>query len=415
MCRLSDTRPPMLDRTDFASWQQRIRLNRRCPQQLGPERARVYSDLSPEDKDRYNADIQATNILLQGLPKDIYTIINHYTEAKYIWDNVKMLLEGSELTKKDRESQLSETEPRFDGTPTSDQLYAYQKQNEANANENKKIIAHDNGVALDEEHCLFIVGGQDTAVNEDVESNQELPTATTKYHGKFLSSAYPAFDEASPSYVPTFNLRAQLRGSPEEIAEITRKKMNNKMKDPRKQLTPKQIFWSKDLIKMKAEALKEQTHKIFSDQQSDDYAILQIHLKACPQGERVFEQQKHVISPRTPTEIGDPTFHTLRIRLFSNADVIHKRPLAFWELRATDRLLKTYEREFASSVEASKRRRSLLNHKIQQLSKGSSEGSSIILEVPDEPKDNSEVAEKQAGNVQTSLTLSSAKLEIQSM
>ncbi|GJZ76113.1 hypothetical protein Tco_0640578 [Tanacetum coccineum] len=136
-CVSSDTRPPMLDRTDFASWQQRIRLycqgkeNRvnilksidegpfqmgtirdtiaegtEGAQQLGPEQARVYSDLSPEDKDRYNADIRATNILLQGLPKDIYTLINHYTEAKDIWDNVKMLLEGSELTKEDRESQL---------------------------------------------------------------------------------------------------------------------------------------------------------------------------------------------------------------------------------------------------------------------------------------------------------------------
>nr|GEY91009.1 integrase, catalytic region, zinc finger, CCHC-type, peptidase aspartic, catalytic [Tanacetum cinerariifolium] len=41
-----------------------------------------------------------------GLPKDIYTLINHYTDAKDIWDNVKMLLEGSELTKEDRESQL---------------------------------------------------------------------------------------------------------------------------------------------------------------------------------------------------------------------------------------------------------------------------------------------------------------------
>ncbi|GJU82626.1 hypothetical protein Tco_1284991 [Tanacetum coccineum] len=73
---------------------------------LGPERPRVYSDLSPEDKERYNAGIRATNILLQGLPKDIYSIINHYTGAKDIWDNVKMLLEGSELTKEDRESQL---------------------------------------------------------------------------------------------------------------------------------------------------------------------------------------------------------------------------------------------------------------------------------------------------------------------
>ncbi|GJS47748.1 hypothetical protein Tco_0597869, partial [Tanacetum coccineum] len=136
-CAGSDTRPPMLDRTDFASWQQRIRLYCRGKENgvnilksidegpfqmgtfretlaegdegalhLGPERPRVYSDLSPEDKDRYNADIRATNILLQGLPKDIYSLINHYTDAKDIWDNVKMLLEGSELTKEDRESQL---------------------------------------------------------------------------------------------------------------------------------------------------------------------------------------------------------------------------------------------------------------------------------------------------------------------
>ncbi|GJX77750.1 hypothetical protein Tco_0324561 [Tanacetum coccineum] len=136
-CVGSDTQPPMLDRTDFASWQQRIRLycwgkkngvnilksidegpfqmvtfretlaeGNEGVLHLGPERARLYSDHSPEDKEMYNADIRATNILLQGLPKDIYTLINHYTDAKYIWDNVKMLLEGSELTKEDRESQL---------------------------------------------------------------------------------------------------------------------------------------------------------------------------------------------------------------------------------------------------------------------------------------------------------------------
>ncbi|GJU17223.1 retrovirus-related pol polyprotein from transposon TNT 1-94 [Tanacetum coccineum] len=61
-----DTRPPMLDRTDFESWQQR-----EIP-----------------------------------LLKEVYQLINHYTDAKDIWDNVKMILEGSELTKDDRESQL---------------------------------------------------------------------------------------------------------------------------------------------------------------------------------------------------------------------------------------------------------------------------------------------------------------------
>ncbi|GJX46399.1 hypothetical protein Tco_0271589 [Tanacetum coccineum] len=154
-CAGSDTRPPMLDRTDFASWQQRIRLYCR-----GPERPRIYSDLSPEDKDRYNADIRATNILLQGLLKDIYSLINHYTDAKDIWDNVKMLLEGSELTKEGRESQLYDDFEHFHqhkgetihdyyewgrfvtavklnkGLRDSnyDQLYAYLKQHEAHAN-----------------------------------------------------------------------------------------------------------------------------------------------------------------------------------------------------------------------------------------------------------------------------------------
>nr|GEU75957.1 retrovirus-related Pol polyprotein from transposon TNT 1-94 [Tanacetum cinerariifolium] len=136
-CAGLDTRPPMLDRTDFASWQQRIRLYCRGKKngvnilkfidegpyrmgtvrailaesteeapQFGSERPKLYSDLTSEKKDRYNADIRATNILLQGLPKDIYTLINHYIDAKDIWDNVKMLLEGSGLTKEDRESQL---------------------------------------------------------------------------------------------------------------------------------------------------------------------------------------------------------------------------------------------------------------------------------------------------------------------
>ncbi|GKE22750.1 hypothetical protein Tco_1434262 [Tanacetum coccineum] len=79
-CAGCDIRPPMLDRTDFASWQQRIRLYCRGTEgalHLGPERPRVYSDLSPEDKERYNANIRATNILLQWLLKDIYSLINH--------------------------------------------------------------------------------------------------------------------------------------------------------------------------------------------------------------------------------------------------------------------------------------------------------------------------------------------------
>ncbi|GKD29934.1 hypothetical protein Tco_1240712 [Tanacetum coccineum] len=109
----SDTCPPMLDRFDFESWQQRIPLyckgkdnGENILQSIdeGPERDRVFTDLTLKEKERYKADIRATNILLQSLPKYIYTLINHYTDSKDLWDNVKMLLEGSELTKDECES-----------------------------------------------------------------------------------------------------------------------------------------------------------------------------------------------------------------------------------------------------------------------------------------------------------------------
>ncbi|GKE41560.1 hypothetical protein Tco_1468844, partial [Tanacetum coccineum] len=66
-----------------------------------PLREVSFLDLSDTEKKRYDRDVRATNIVLQGLPKDIYKLINHNIEAKAIWDNVKMLLAGSELTKED--------------------------------------------------------------------------------------------------------------------------------------------------------------------------------------------------------------------------------------------------------------------------------------------------------------------------
>ncbi|GJX60187.1 hypothetical protein Tco_0291577 [Tanacetum coccineum] len=102
---------------------------------LGPEQDRVFADLTPEEKERFKADIHAMNILLQGLPKDIYTLINYYTDAKDSWDNVKMLLEVK-LNRGLKQSNY-------------DQLYAYLKQYEAHANENKMMLERYNQHAID--------------------------------------------------------------------------------------------------------------------------------------------------------------------------------------------------------------------------------------------------------------------------
>nr|GEV56310.1 integrase, catalytic region, zinc finger, CCHC-type, peptidase aspartic, catalytic [Tanacetum cinerariifolium] len=248
-CAGSDTRPPMLDRTDFAS--------------------------------------RATNILLQGLSKYIYTLINHYTDAKDIWDNVKMLLEGYG------------NNPQGGGASG----YGGAQNRVGNANLDKMLLmqAQENKVALDEEQFLFLADDCDM-FNFNV---NEAPTAQTMFMVN-LSSADPIYDEAGLSYdsdilseihdhdhyqdavcehheEPLMPHPCKVKDTL-EVAEITRRKINDKMKypecvnhkvkiathnyskenflvtfTPQKQLTPEQIFWSQYLIKMKAEALKEQT------------------------------------------------------------------------------------------------------------------------------------------------------------
>nr|GEV14069.1 copia protein [Tanacetum cinerariifolium] len=170
--------------------------------------------------------------------------------------------------------------------------------------------AQENGVALEEEQLLFIAGGQDNAVDEDADE-QPVHDLALNVDNVFQADDCDAFDSynkvaigyKNPLYltraqqvqpdlyngyefIKTNHVSAIVHNSEEtlEIAEITRKKINDKIKDPKcvkkkvkiaphdyskenylttftpqKQLTPEQIFWSKDLLKMKKEALKEQT------------------------------------------------------------------------------------------------------------------------------------------------------------
>ncbi|GKB44328.1 hypothetical protein Tco_0889270 [Tanacetum coccineum] len=107
-CAGSDTRPPMLDRTDFDSWQQRICLYCRGKENgvnilksidegpfqmgtfwetlaegtegslhLGLERPRVYCDLSPKDKERQCEDAPGRFGINQRRPR-IITIAQHW-------------------------------------------------------------------------------------------------------------------------------------------------------------------------------------------------------------------------------------------------------------------------------------------------------------------------------------------------
>ncbi|GJZ12612.1 hypothetical protein Tco_0547842 [Tanacetum coccineum] len=62
------------------------------------KRLQELKDLTLEGRLRKSCDIKATNIILFGLPVDIYTIVNHHKTTKDIWNRVKELMEGIELT-----------------------------------------------------------------------------------------------------------------------------------------------------------------------------------------------------------------------------------------------------------------------------------------------------------------------------
>ncbi|GJR10537.1 retrovirus-related pol polyprotein from transposon TNT 1-94 [Tanacetum coccineum] len=191
----------MLDRTGFASWQQRIRLYCRGTEgalYLGPERPRVYSDLSLEDKERNQATVQDGRVVVQNVQgrqnrgqarqikcyncNGIGHIARNYTQPKYP--------QNSDYFK--------------------DKMLLMQ--------------AQENEVALDEERLLFLVGGQDNVINEDVDEQpvqdlalnvdnmfqaddcdafdsdvDEAPTAQTMFMAN-LSFADPVYDEVCPSY-----------------------------------------------------------------------------------------------------------------------------------------------------------------------------------------------------------------------
>ncbi|GKC26029.1 integrase, catalytic region, zinc finger, CCHC-type containing protein [Tanacetum coccineum] len=57
--------------------------------------------------------MKATNIILQGLPADIYSLVNHHIVAKDLWERVQLLIQGTSLTKQERECKLYDAFDKF--------------------------------------------------------------------------------------------------------------------------------------------------------------------------------------------------------------------------------------------------------------------------------------------------------------
>nr|GEU62494.1 hypothetical protein [Tanacetum cinerariifolium] len=79
----------------------------------GVTRLKKYSELSPTEAIQTDYDVKATNIILQGLPPEVYALFSTHKVAKEVWERIQMLMQGTSLTKQERECKLYDEFDKF--------------------------------------------------------------------------------------------------------------------------------------------------------------------------------------------------------------------------------------------------------------------------------------------------------------
>ncbi|GJT98413.1 reverse transcriptase domain-containing protein [Tanacetum coccineum] len=116
----AENHPPMLDKSMYNSWKSRMLLYTK--EKKNGQIMLESIENGPLLQD--DCDVQATNIVLQGLPPYVYSLVNHYKEAKDICDRVKLLMQGSELSYQEHECKLYNEFDKFTSIK-GESLYEY--------------------------------------------------------------------------------------------------------------------------------------------------------------------------------------------------------------------------------------------------------------------------------------------------
>nr|GEV73443.1 hypothetical protein [Tanacetum cinerariifolium] len=105
-----DNRPPTLEKSLYDSWKSRLEIYME-----NKENGRMILDSVQNGPLVWPTIIEydATNIVLQGLPPNVYAIINHHKVLKEIWDRVKLLIQGTKLSLQEKECKLYEEFDKF--------------------------------------------------------------------------------------------------------------------------------------------------------------------------------------------------------------------------------------------------------------------------------------------------------------
>nr|GEY79826.1 hypothetical protein [Tanacetum cinerariifolium] len=86
---------------------------------MGVTSTKKYVELSAAKKIQADCDMKATNIILQGLPADIYSHMNPHIVAKDLWKRVQLLMQG-ETMQVDSQRLLNATTVKTEDLDTYD-------------------------------------------------------------------------------------------------------------------------------------------------------------------------------------------------------------------------------------------------------------------------------------------------------
>ncbi|GJR48280.1 putative ribonuclease H-like domain-containing protein [Tanacetum coccineum] len=197
--------------------------------QQGPVRARVLNDLSAKEKERYKADIRATNILLQfhQPTNDPLALVSNASVHQYPTQSSKSPQSSNEPSLADNfQRDSGRTKLRFQVGRVVVQDVRGKKQCE----QSRKTISEkqckrkcpkptvkfillqgqdatnaspENGAVLDEEQSLFLVGEQVTNFDDDVDNSPEndlhsMWTMSLKLMNVMHSTLMPSYDSNTP-------------------------------------------------------------------------------------------------------------------------------------------------------------------------------------------------------------------------
>ncbi|GJX16767.1 hypothetical protein Tco_0217599 [Tanacetum coccineum] len=88
----ADNRPPMLDKDLYDSWKSQMELYMQN---------REHGRMTLESVE--HGPLIWPTVEKNGLPADIYLLVNHHRVAKDLWERVQLLMQGTSLTKQERE------------------------------------------------------------------------------------------------------------------------------------------------------------------------------------------------------------------------------------------------------------------------------------------------------------------------